>query len=33
MIDIYTIGIFGGTPCDFNIMVMSDFNNLIKVKF
>ena len=32
MVDVYTIGIFANTATDVNIILMSNFDNLIKVK-
>lgn len=32
MIDSYTIGVFADDSCDYNILVMNNFNNLIKIK-
>ena len=32
MVDVYTIGLFANTATDFNIIVMNNFDNLIKIK-
>lgn len=31
MIDVYTIGVFANTTSYYNIIIMSNFDNLIKV--